>query len=43
MTFYEEMRAAVLRHGAVNNAYLDRFKTGALADEEFRQFAKSAS
>lgn len=39
MTFYEEMRAAVLRHGAVNNAYLDRFKTGALADEEFRQFA----
>ena len=39
MTFYQEMRAEVLRHGAINNAYLDRFKTGALADEEFRQFA----
>jgi len=39
MTFYEEMRAEVLRHGAINNAYLNRFKTGALADDEFRLFA----
>src|SRR3989442_56748 len=39
MTFYEEMRALVLRHGAINNPYLDRFKTGALTDEEFRRFA----
>src|SRR5256885_8604459 len=39
MTFYEEMRALVLRHGAINNSYLDRFKTGALIDEEFRRFA----
>jgi len=39
MSFYDEMRAYVLRHGAINNPYLDRFKTGALSDEEFRQFA----
>lgn len=39
MTFYDEMRASVLRHGAINNPYLDRFKTGALNDEEFRRFA----
>ncbi len=38
MSFYDEMRAYVLRHGAINNPYLDRFKTGALTDEEFRQF-----
>ena len=39
MTFYEEMRAAVLRHGAINNHYLDRFKGGELSDHEFREFA----
>ena len=39
MTFYEEMRAEVLRHGAINNPYLDRFETGALTDEEVRLFA----
>src|SRR6059036_1225750 len=39
MTFYDEMRALVLRHGAINNPYLDRFKTGALTDEEIRRFA----
>jgi pyrroloquinoline-quinone synthase len=39
MTFYEEMRAAVLRHGAINNAYLDRFKSGEMTDHEFREFA----
>lgn len=39
MTFHDEMRASVLRHGAINNPYLDRFKTGALSDEEFRRFA----
>src|SRR5438132_1342782 len=39
MTFYDEMRALVLRHGAINNPYLDRFKAGALTDEEFRRFA----
>jgi pyrroloquinoline-quinone synthase len=39
MTFYEEMRVEVLRHGAINNPYLDRFATGALTDEEVRTFA----
>src|SRR5690242_6862505 len=39
MAFYEEMRAEVLRHGAINNPYLDRFTTGALTDEEVRTFA----
>src|SRR3989475_7541225 len=39
MTCYDEMRALVLRHGAINNPYLDRFKTGALTDEEFQRFA----
>jgi pyrroloquinoline quinone (PQQ) biosynthesis protein C len=39
MTFYEEMRAEVLRHGAINNPYLDRFETGGLTDEEVRLFA----
>jgi pyrroloquinoline-quinone synthase len=39
MSFYQEMRAYVLRHGAINNPYLDRFKSGALNEEEFGQFA----
>src|SRR3989440_5918055 len=39
MTFYDEMPALVLPHGPSNNPYLDRFKAGALTDEEFRRFA----
>lgn len=39
MSFYEEMRAYVLGHGAINNPYLDRFRAGQLTDGEFRQFA----
>ena len=39
MSFYQEMREFVLRHGAINNPYLDRFKVGSLTDEEFREFA----
>src|SRR2546422_3336474 len=39
MSFYQEMRDFVLRHGAINNPYLDRFQTGALTDPEFRTFA----
>ncbi|MEW6543063.1 MAG: iron-containing redox enzyme family protein [Nitrospirota bacterium] len=39
MSFYEEMRGYVLCHGAINNPYLDRFKTGALTDEDLRRFA----
>jgi pyrroloquinoline-quinone synthase len=39
MTFYEEMRGAVLRHGAINNPSLDRFQRGELTDEELCRFA----
>jgi pyrroloquinoline quinone (PQQ) biosynthesis protein C len=39
MNFYEEMRNYVLHHGAVNNPYLDRFKSSQLTDEEVREFA----
>jgi pyrroloquinoline-quinone synthase len=39
MSFYDDMRAFVLQHGAINNTYLDCFKTGALTDEEFQTFA----
>jgi pyrroloquinoline-quinone synthase len=40
MSFYQEMREYVLRHGAINNPYLcQRFKTGKLSKEEFREFA----
>lgn len=39
MTFYEETRNMVLRHGAINNPYLDRFKSGDLNDDELREFA----
>ena len=39
MTFYEEMRGYVLRHGAINNPYLDRFQDGELTEDEFREFA----
>ncbi len=39
MSFYEEMRGYVLRHGAINNPYLDRFRTGDLTDEDLREFA----
>ena len=35
MSFYNEMREYVLRHGAINNSYLDRFRAGALTDAEF--------
>lgn len=39
MTFYEEMRALVLRHKAINNSYLDRFQTGNLTEQELKEFA----
>jgi pyrroloquinoline-quinone synthase len=39
MPFYDEMREFVLRHGAINNPYLHRFKTGCLTEEEFKSFA----
>ena len=39
MPFAEELHDRVLRHGAVNNSYLDRFQTGVLAPAEFERFA----
>ncbi|HEU4684369.1 MAG TPA: iron-containing redox enzyme family protein [Nitrospira sp.] len=39
MTFHQEMRRLVLGHGAVNNSYLARFRSGDLSDEEFKVFA----
>lgn len=39
MSFYEEVRADVLRHGAINNPYLTRFRAGDVTDREFREFA----
>lgn len=39
MTFHEEMRRLVLGHGAINNSYLARFRTGDLSDAELKEFA----
>jgi pyrroloquinoline quinone (PQQ) biosynthesis protein C len=39
MAFYDEMREAVLRHGAINNPFLDRFQSGRISEQEFRAFA----
>ena len=39
MSFYEQVRDEVLRHGAINNTYLARFSTGELTDDELREFA----
>ncbi len=39
MAFYQDMRSLVLRHGAVNNPYLDRFRLGDLSDDELKEFA----
>jgi pyrroloquinoline-quinone synthase len=39
MSFYEDMRDYVLRHGAINNSYLDRFQTGHISTEELNEFA----
>ncbi|MBX3302126.1 MAG: iron-containing redox enzyme family protein [Nitrospira sp.] len=38
MTFYLEMRQLVLDHGAINNSYLDRFRSGDLSDKELQAF-----
>ncbi len=40
MTFYQEMRQLVLRHGAINNPYLRRFRSGVLTDTELTEFAR---
>jgi pyrroloquinoline-quinone synthase len=39
MSSTTDLRDYVLRHGAINNPYLDDFKEGKLTDAEFRRFA----
>ncbi len=39
MSFYEQVRADVLRHGAINNPYLSRFCGGDVSDRELHEFA----
>ena len=39
MTFHQDMRRLVLAHGAINNAYLTRFRAGQLSGSEFKAFA----
>src|SRR6478609_2961182 len=39
MTFHQDMRRLVLGHGAINNAYLTRFRAGNVSEREFREFA----
>lgn len=39
MTFHQKMRRLVLEHGAINNSYLDRFRSGDLSDRELKEFA----
>lgn len=39
LSFYQEMRSLVLGHGAINNSYLDRFRSGNVSDSELKEFA----
>ncbi|MBA5872418.1 MAG: DUF3865 domain-containing protein [Nitrospira sp. CR2.1] len=39
MPFYDDVRAEVLRHGAIHNAFLTRFRAGEVSDDEVRDFA----
>jgi pyrroloquinoline-quinone synthase len=39
MSFTQELRSSVLKHGAINNRYLDRFRRGDMTKEEFAKFA----
>ena len=39
MSFYEQVRSGVLRHGAINNSYLTRFCAGDVTDRELHEFA----
>ena len=39
MTFHQDMRRVVLRHGAINNVYLTKFRAGNLSDDEFKEFS----
>ncbi|HXI04039.1 MAG TPA: iron-containing redox enzyme family protein [Candidatus Saccharimonadales bacterium] len=39
MNLYQSLREKVLRHGAINNPYLDRFQRGEIAEADLRDFA----
>lgn len=39
MTFHHDMRQLVLKHGAINNVYLTRFRAGNISEKEFKEFA----
>ena len=39
MSFYEQVRSEVLRHGAINNIYLARFRGGDVNHDDFCAFA----
>lgn len=39
MPFYDDVRAEVLRHGAIHNSFLTRFQAGDVSGEEFHEFA----
>ena len=39
MSYYEQVRSDVLRHGAINNSYLTRFCAGDVTDRELHEFA----
>lgn len=39
MSLTQELRSFVLKHNAINNRYLDRFRRGDLTKEEFSKFA----
>lgn len=39
MSFAAELHDQVIRHGAVNNRYLDRFRQGDLGDRDFERFS----
>lgn len=39
MPFYDDVRAEVLRHGAIHNSFLTRFQAGDVSGEEFYEFA----
>ena len=38
-SFHQDMRGFVLQHGAINNPYLSRFRTGSLSEQELFDFA----
>lgn len=39
MTFYQEMRSVALGHAAINNSYLESFRSGDLGDTDLKDFA----